>query len=432
MSRANAQVIIPAWEEMFSVLPWNAHQIFEPTALPQLTDPDTRDGVAPEDTPVKDRFRPEYQARGIRAGAWMFNPTLTTGALYDSNVFSSPSNREGDIAERLGASLSASSLWGRHGISMGLSTGSLFYQSHPDLNQTNAAFGASGHLDIDHSTQLLGTFNAASLHEQVGSLNSPLGAVKPTPYSSISGDLALRKEFGRVTTAVGVAVNSYNFGSTLAQNGSIISQDALDGQIYIAHGRVDYAFSEKLAAFTAVEGNWRDLRGTPDQSLESNGYRVLSGFDLEFTHLIKGEIAAGYERQHFFSSSIGNVEGPAYRAMLTWSPSRQVDVHFNAEQIVTESWDLGSSGIRADAVQAGFDYEFRPNVVLLTAATYEKDHFQGQPREDNVYAVDARVKYALNNLMSISLGYRYTLRDSNVPAASFDKHQVGVNASAHF
>ena len=131
--------------------------------------------------------------------------------------------------------------------------------------------------------------------------------------------------------------------------------------------------------------------------------------------MIKGEFAAGYMRQHFFASSIGNIEGPAYRAVVNWSPSRLVDVHFKAEQIVTDRFDLGSTGIRADAVQAGVDYEFRPNVVLLTAATYEKDHFQGQPREDNVYAVDARIKYALNNLMSISLGYRYTLRDSNVP-----------------
>ena len=427
VSRANAQVI-PTGEEMFLIPPWNAHAIFEPTALPQLSG----ESVAPEDMPVRDRAWPEYQARGIRAGAWMFNPTLTAGAGYDSNVFSSPNNQQGDLLEHLGAGLSANSLWERHGISMGLSTGSIFYQNHPTLNETDATFGAGGHFDIDHSTQILGTFNAGYLHTEVGSLTSPLGAIKPTPYSSISGDLALKKQFGRVTTTVGAAVSSYDFGSTVAQNGTIINQDALDGQIYIAHARIDYAFSEKLAVFTATESNWRELRGTPEQSLESNGYRALAGFNLELTHLIKGEFAAGYMRQHFFASSIGNIEGPAYRAVVNWSPSRLVDVHFKAEQIVTESFDLGSTGIRADAVQAGIDYEFRPNVVLLTAATYEKDHFQGQPREDNVYAVDARIKYALNNLMSISLGYRYTLRDSNVTAASFDKHQVAVNASAHF
>ncbi len=412
--------------------PWDAQHVFEPTPLPQLTDPDRREDVAPEDTPVKNRQHPEYMAPGIREGAWMFNPWLLAGALYDSNVFASPSNPQSDIAAHLGAGLRARTLWERHGIDMQLSTDSLFYRRNPGLDQTDVTLAAAGHFDIDHSTQLLGGFKAAYLHEEVGSLTSPTDAVKPTPYSQISGDLTLRKEFGRLTTAMGASVNSYNFGSTVAQDGAPISQSARDGQIYKAHGRVSYAFSEQFALFTSVEGNWRNLQGTPGQPLGSDGYRALAGFDLEFTHLIKGEIAAGYMQQHYFASSIGDIAGPSYRAMLTWSPSRLVDVHFNAEQIVTEAADTLSTGILANAVQLGVDYEFRPNIVLSTAATYERDRFFGQPREDNVYGVDARIRYALNSITSLSLRYRYTFRDSNVPEASFQKHQVGINASAHF
>ena len=48
--------------------PWNNFQIFEPFPLPQLSDPDTRDEIAPEDTPVKNRYRPEYSPRGICSG----------------------------------------------------------------------------------------------------------------------------------------------------------------------------------------------------------------------------------------------------------------------------------------------------------------------------------------------------------------------------
>ncbi len=413
--------------------PWNAQHIFNPAALPQLVDPTTiGEEVAPEDTPVKNRFYPEYAARGIREGDWMFHPSLGAGAFYDSNVFSSPSGQQGDVATVLGASLAGSSLWERHGINVQLSTVSTLYSNHSGLNQTDATFTSSGHYDIDHSTQLLGLFNVGFLHEGVGSLTSPTGAVQPTPFSIVSGDLTLRKELGRFTTSVGGRVDSYNFGSTVAQNGSIITQDSRDGPIYTGHSRVDYAFSEKSAVFTSVEGNWRDLRGTPTQSLKSYGYRALAGFDLEFTHLIKGEIAAGYQRQHFFASSIGDIEGPTYRVMLVWSPSRKVDVHFNAEQIVTDASDTSATGILASAAQLGLDYEFRPNVVVSTTATYENDRFQGQPRDDNVYAAGAQIKYALNNVLSLSLRYAFTRRDSNDPAAIFSKHVVGLNASAHF
>jgi hypothetical protein len=427
--RSDAQVI-PTREIVMP--PWNAQHVFEPTPLPQLADQDSAEVLAPEDTPVKTRVHPDYAARGVRAGDWMFNPTLYAGALYNSNVFASPSNQQSDIVTQVGAGLGAQTLWGRHGINVSFGAISTLYGHHSGLNQTDANFTTTGHFDIDHSTQLLGAINASYLHVGVGTLTSPTGAVEPTPYTHLSGDLALRKEFGRVTTAFGTRVESYSYGSTIAPNGSIINQDSRNGQIYTVYGRTDYAFSEKSAFFTSVEGNWRDLQGTPTQSLESDGYRALAGFNLEFTHLIKGEFAAGYLKQHFFASSIGNIEGPAYRAMLTWSPSRSVDVHFNAEQTVTEVSDTTASGVLANAVQLGVDYEFRPNIVVLTAATFEKDRFQGQTREDNVYALDARIRYALNNVTSISLQYRYTRRDSNAPDASYDQHLVGVNASAHF
>jgi hypothetical protein len=429
-AHADAQVI-PAPRELV-MPPWNAQQVLEPTPLPLLSDPDQRDDVPPEDMPIKQRQWPDYQAPGIRFGSWMFNPTLTAGSFYDSNVFSSQTNRESDIAGVVGAALRAHNSSEKDAIGFQLNTQSIAYRNHSGLDETDADFKGSGCFEIWHDFEILTAFRAAYLHEGVGTLSSPAGAVEPTPYSLFSGDTTLRRQSGRFTTSFGIRADTYNFGSPHAQDGTVISQDARDGQVYTAHGRIDYAFSEKTAWFTSVEGNRRDLRGSPDQPLSSSGYRVLSGFDLEFTHLIKGEIAAGYMAQDFQSSTIGNIQGPAYRAMLTWSPSRRLDIHFNAEQTVTEVSDTSSTGVRADAVQLGFDYEFRPNIILSSAATYEKDRFFGQDRTDNVYFVDTQLKYLLNKVGSISIWHRYLLRDSNSPGISFDKHQVGINASARF
>lgn len=429
-SSADAQ-IIPEAPKVWAP-PLNAQHPFDPTVLPVLSDPATRDPVAIEDTPVKNRKWPEYQPPGIRAGAWMFNPAATASAFYDSNVFSSNTNQESDVFTRLGASLSAKSLWERHGVNLQASTLSTFYRQNSGLNQTDASLRGTGHVDIDHATMLLAAFEASYLHEAVGSLSSPANAIEPTPYGFLSGDLTLRREFGRFTGSVGARVDSYDFGSTVAQNGMTIDQDARDGQIYVAHGRIDYAFSEKLAAFTALEGNTRRLRGSPEQSLSSDGYRALAGFDLELTPLIKGEIAGGYMAQRFDDATIGTLEGPAYRAMLTWSPSRRLDIYFNAEQIVATASDTSLTAVRADTAQVGFDYEFRPNVILSTAAAYERDHFEGQARDDNVYILDAKLTYLLNNISSLAFRYRYKQRDSSLPEFNFDKHLVGVTATARF
>jgi hypothetical protein len=412
--------------------PWNAQKIFDQSPLPQLTDPDSRDPVAPEDTPVKNRQQPEFQAIGIRAGDWMFDPSVTAGTLFDSNVYSTPNNVQSDIAARVGAALNARSLWERHGLNLQLWAQSLMYAHHPGLNEDDASLRAMGHYDIDHATQILGTFQVAYLHDQVGTLTSPTNAIEPTPYGYLSGDVALRREFGRFTASVGTRTDGYDYGSVRAKDGSIIDQSSRDGAITTAYSRIDYAFSDKSAVFTSYEHNWRNLRGTPTQSLSSTGDRMLAGIDIEISRLIRGEFAAGYQSQRFDAASIGTIEGPAYRAIVTWSPLRTVDVHFNYEQIVTEASDTSVTGIFAKAAKAGVDYEFRPNVILSTEASYERDRFFGEPRIDNVYGVDTQVKYLLNRITSLSLHYRYTKRDSNIAADSFNKHEIALGVTAKF
>ncbi|MGB3046250.1 MAG: outer membrane beta-barrel protein [Xanthobacteraceae bacterium] len=429
-SRSDAQVI-PSTKLLVDP-PWNAQRVFEPSPLPELTNRDSGDEIPPEDMPVMKRQQPGYEPVGIRSGSWMFNPALTSGMLYDSNVFSSNTFRRSDIAAVLAPSLRAHTLWERHGIDLKLDGESINYRQHPSLNQTNARLRGSGWIDFANDLILLTSFQIAHLNEGVGTLSSPVNAVQPTPYDLMSGDVTLRKEFNRLTTSIGMSIDSYDYGSTRAQDGSIINQDGRDGQIYRLHGRLDYAFSPKLGWFTAVEGNHRNIRGAPGQTLDSQGYRALSGFTVALTHLISGEFGAGYAAQDFVDPTIGTVAGPSYRAILMWRPTPLLDVHLKAEQIVTQTSDTSSSGVQADTIQAGVDYEFRRNVVVSVSGGYEKDRFFGQARSDTVTTTDSRIKYMLNRFGAVSLFHRYTQRNSNIPTFSFDKHQVGINVTAQF
>lgn len=429
-SQSDAQVI-PSTRLLVDP-PWNAQRVFEPSSLPELTDRDSEEEVSPEDMPVIKRQQPGYEPVGIRSGAWMFNPALTSGLLYDSNVFSSSTFKRSDIAAVVAPSLRAHTLWERHGIDLKLDGESINYRQNPGLDQTNARLRGSGWFDFAHDMILLTSFQIAHLNEGVGTLSSPVNAIQPTPYDLMSGDVTLRKEFNRLTSSFGISVDSYDYGSTRAQDGSTITQDGRDGQIYRLHGRLDYAFSPKLGWFTAVEGNERNIRGTPDQTLNSQGYRTLTGFTVALTHLISGEFGAGYAEQAFADSTIGTISGPAYRAMLMWRPTPLIDVHFRAEQIVTQTSDTSATGVQADAIQVGVDYEFRRNVIVSVRGGYEKDRFFGQTRSDAVITTDSRVKYMMNRFSVVSLFHRYTQRNSNIPTFSFDKHQVGINVTAQF
>ncbi|MET0659113.1 MAG: outer membrane beta-barrel protein, partial [Steroidobacteraceae bacterium] len=234
-SGASAQVI-PSTTDIVAA-PWNAQKVFEPSGLLDLTPVDSRDEIAPEDTPVKNRQQPGYEPVGIRYGSWMFNPSLMSGALYDSNVFSSNADKRSDIAAVIAPSLRAHTLWERHGIDIKLDSASTIYRENSSLDQTNASLKGNAWYDISHDLAVLTNFQIAHLNEGVGTLSSPANAVTPTPYELYSGDISVRKEFNRLAASVGVSVASYDYGSARAQDGSIINQDGRDGQIYTLHGR---------------------------------------------------------------------------------------------------------------------------------------------------------------------------------------------------
>jgi hypothetical protein len=427
---ASAQVVPPPTAPAGP--PWNSLEVFEPVPFAKSWERATLEGINPEDTPVITRQHPGYEPQGIRAGAWMFHPGVTLGSFYDSNVFASNTTKRSDVALVVHPTLRANTLWERHWIGLQADLQSGFYRENPGLDYTDASLKGRARIDLTHASAILASFRVAQLHEGVGSLSSPAGAVQPTPYKLASGDATYWHQFNRLTVSAGIRTDAYDFGSTRAQDGTIISQSSRDGQIYTGHGRLDYVISPKFGLFTALEGNHREIRGMPAQSLDSNGYRVLGGATIELSRIVTGEVGFGYSRQDFAAQSIGTIEGPSYRVLLTWSPTRSIDVHVRAEQIVTQASDTDATGIRADAVQVGVDYEFRRNVVVSVSGTYEKDKFFGQLRRDNVYSSLAEVKYLLNRYGSVSLRYRYLNRDSNIPSSAYDKHQVGLNVTAQY
>src|SRR3569623_3517684 len=176
-------------------------------------------------------------------------------ALSDSNVVATQSGHKSDIAAVEIPSLRVTSLSERNPVTIDAYVKSRQFSHYSSLDQTDASIRAKGRVDISHDSGILYNFQAAYLHEAVGSLSSPLGAAEPTPYAYTHENVTYRKQFQRLTVSVGARNDNYDFGSTRAQNGTTINQDSRDGSIYAGHARIDYAWNANLGLFTAIEGN---------------------------------------------------------------------------------------------------------------------------------------------------------------------------------
>jgi hypothetical protein len=432
---AAAQVVEPlatpqpapwSWQHPFDPVPF-AKRWEEAASLMELVEP-----IPPEDTPVRSRVQPGYEAVGIRSGSWMFYPSLAVGGVFNSNVFASNVNKQSDFAVRVQPTLNLQTLWGRHEINVQADATSDSYLKDPGLDEVNANLRARARIDLTHDRMIVTSARAAHLNDPVGSLSSPQGAVQPTPYDLETGDATYVQQFGRLAAAAGIRLASYDFGTTRAQDGSIINEDSRDGQVYAGHTRFEYVFSPKFGLFGALDVNRRNLRGNPMQSFASSGYRTLAGVTFELTPLVTGEVAAGYSSQRFDAATIPNITGPTYRALLKWSPTRMLDVYLKAEHAATDVSETSVTGVDADALQLGFDYEIRRNVIFSAAGIYEQDRFIGQPRQDTVLSSLAEIKYMLNRHFSISLRHRFTDRKSNEPTFTYDRHLIILNATARY
>jgi len=239
---------------------------------------------------VTTRQWPGYEPTGIRDHDWMFYPSLSVGGFFSSNVFASSGDQKSDIAGVLNPALRVERLSERNPMTFDAYAKSTKYSHYTGLDQTDARARLKGRLALRESDAILYDFQAAYLHEAVGSLSSPLGAVSPTPYGYTHEDLTYWHHRDRLSFSLGASNENYDFGSTQAQNGSTINEDGRDGSVNKLHSRFDYAFTANFGAFTAIEGNIRDLRGSPTASLSSQGFRSLTGVNFNLTHLISGEV----------------------------------------------------------------------------------------------------------------------------------------------
>jgi hypothetical protein len=202
------QVTSPVPPEYPARPPWNALDVLEPMPFASIWELSERDQIAPEDKLVRLRQHPGYEAVGVRAGSWMFHPSMRLGTLYDSNVFSSSTDKQSDVALVVAPTLQARTLWERHEVDLQASARAYFYRQNSGLDQTNANLVARGRIDIAHDRAFLTRVEIARRNIDVGTLTSPAGAVEPTPYNFFSGSVAYRQEFNRLTASVGGRVNS--------------------------------------------------------------------------------------------------------------------------------------------------------------------------------------------------------------------------------
>ena len=373
---------------------------------------------------VRDRPHPEYEAFGLRLGAFTAYPKLDVGTEYNDNIYAVASGEVSDTILRLKPEISIASGWSRNAISAYARGAFSRYSDYDSEDTDDYGFGASGRLDVTRAANLLAGADFAHLAEPRTSSSAPASTVSPIEYDMASAYLAGSQTRGRVRFSARGDVRSFTYEDGRTIGGAVVEQGDRDRTISSVTGRTDVALSPATALFVQATGNSRDydVASTPlNPARDSSGYEVLAGANFEVGALARGEVAAGYIQQEFDSPAFGDVSGLGARASIEYFPTQLTTLTTTVSRTVEDAAIVGAGGYLSSSIGLQVDHELLRNVILGGQLTYAEDDYEGIDRTDERLEASLRATYLVNRRLGVSLA-----------ASSFKQTSSGANEGVDF
>jgi hypothetical protein len=387
---------------------------------------------------VVQRPHPGYEALGLREGAFMIWPKLSTTVEYNDNIFATGSNTKSDTIFHVSPGVDLTSNWSRHALDAYARATFNQFADFTGENTQDYSVGAQGRLDVLRTAQVNAGANWNQLTEPRTSAAS-LGQAHPVQYDLTSGFVSGAREFNRLRVSGRFDVQNFLY---LSRTGNS-SQSDRDRTLTILTGRVDYAVSPDTALFVQVAGNNRDYRLPPlsgVQGRDSSGAEVLAGANFELSALLRGEIGVGYLRQNYDNPApapvqrFDNISGLGARAQVEWFPTQLTTVTFTGSRTLEDAGIIGASGYLSTNVGAKVDHELLRNVILSAQASYGNDDYKGVDRQDKRYGGGVSATYLLNRSVGVTVGYNHFKQNSSGLAGSgdFTVNKVGATLTLQY
>lgn len=367
-----------------------------------------------------DRPHPEYDAPGMALGSFRLHPMLDLGANYDDNVYRTPTDLASDVFFNIAPSFDLKSDWSEHMLDLTAGLVRDQYTKHTKESITNWDVAGSGRIDIFRGTELDGEGSYAALHEPRTSPDQPGNASAPTPFSDAHAGVTFTHDPGLLGISLGGTFDRFNFSDTPLDGGGVLDNRGRDEDQYSAFAKAIYNLTDQSSLF--VRGTYNthdyDLRVANPFDRTSHGYAADAGFDLFFTHLIRGEVYAGYESQSFIAP-FQDASGVDYGATLTWYVTELQTVHLTASRKFDDTTIAGASVSDDQSVDAGVTFEVLRPLILRADLSYLNSNFVGAARTDRIFGGSIGADYLMNQYMRAYATYNLSHRNSDAPGQDF-------------
>lgn len=378
---------------------------------------------------VVDRDRKDYRPLGVSAGNYLIFPAIDVLSYYDDNVFSSARPGESGWRFEVAPSVSFSSRLPRHVLDLIVSARHVEFTHSEQEAFTDGSLYLRGRLDIDHAQAFFGHALTSLQHEELGSPEADRDARDPIEFWRNRAELGYIHDAGRLALRVGVKFEEFNYRDADSFDGQNIDQDYRDTKTYSGNLKLSYRFSPGYELNTQFRLQSVENRGNDTVDRDSFGYDALAGLNFEFSPLLRGYLAAGFEHREFEQDGFEDLNAALFKAQLQWLPTELMTIYLGAERSSSVT-GFGTSSIRLDTVIDGkVEYEISHNIFFTATGKYTFSDFIGSGREDESLLAGAGLEYLINRNLSMTAKYDYRERVSSLEEFNYQgsKYMLGLS-----
>lgn len=392
------------------------------------------DGEATAD--VLTRARPEYDARGVRVGTFFLYPSVAGGFGYTDNVFNDASNLD-DYFYSLSPELQFRSAWARHMLNLSVESQSYWYSNQSSESRTDWNFAAEGRIDIIRGTDITGEVHYENLHEPRGTDLTggllPGDAAEPTELSRTGFSAAFGHTFNHVRVSLGGSLENIDYEDTPRVPvvvPAFFNNDDRDRTVTEIFVKAAVEATEDTALF--VRGRWdqHDFDTAVDDdgfNRDSDGWGIDGGVEFSMTHVLVGELFAGYTQRSYDSPAFTDTSDLAFGAGLKWFPTMLTTVRFDGSRSIEDTSITAASGYVSTRGEVGVDHELLRNVILSGRLGYENAEYQAVTRNDDIVHGSVGGRFLINNNLHFDAGWEFIDRNSSALPFEYSTGQFSLS-----
>ncbi len=430
---ASAQITEP----LLPLIPGGA--VFTAPTAPQTAVTEGEAGGYPGET-VTSRYRPEFNASGVRFGDFYWFPIAELDESYNSNIFATTTAPSSDLITTLAPNFALTSIFPRGALSLSGGVTLQEYAAHPAQNTQSGTFSVNGVYPVTAGGTISGNAQVSHPYIAYGSPTSPTNIAEPVTYWNYTASTGYQQSGRRFSYGINLAVNAALYNAAPLVGGGVSPQSSQNAIIPDVTVNAGYEIAPDYQGFVRIDGSRYSYLRASGASFTT--YSANFGLRISPRHLIFGNVYAGYLFQNSGQSTIGS-SFPDYGGELVWTVTTLTTLTFDGVRtfytgtpsngsITAISPGPAGNGYLASTVGARADHELLRNLLLTFNATYEDDSFQGITRTDHVLTAGTGLTYLVNRYLFLGGSFSYYQRNSTVSGVSFSQNILMLRLGTQF